>query len=127
MPSVPVGFHPEAIAEAAAAVKWYQERSDAAAAAFLAELDRAVESIAEAPERWPQYLHETRRFLLHRFPFAIVYRWGRFQFMSPCSLRQFASFVIGGKTTLQRPPGPCPCVGGRGAWGGQADTSVPTG
>jgi len=74
MPSIPVGFHPEAIAEAAAAVEWYQERSDAAAAAFLAELDRAVEGIAEAPERWPQYLHETRRFLLHRFPFAIVYR-----------------------------------------------------
>lgn len=39
MPSIPVGFHPEAIAEAAAAVEWYQERSDAAAAAFLAELD----------------------------------------------------------------------------------------
>jgi len=75
MPSAPVGFHPEAIVEVAAALKWYQERSDAAAAAFLAELDRAVESIAEAPERWPQYLHETRRFLLHRFPFAIVYRW----------------------------------------------------
>ncbi len=51
MPSAPVGFHPEAIVEVAAALKWYQERSDAAAAAFLAELDRAVESIAEAPGR----------------------------------------------------------------------------
>jgi plasmid stabilization system protein ParE len=75
MPLIPVGFHPEAIAEAAATVGWYRERSDAAAAAFLAELDRAVENIAEAPERWPQYLHGTRRFLLHRFPFAVVYRW----------------------------------------------------
>ena len=74
MPSIPVGFHPEAIAEAAAAVEWYQERSDATAAALLAELDRAIESIAEAPDRWPQYLHGTRRFLLRRFPFSVVYR-----------------------------------------------------
>jgi plasmid stabilization system protein ParE len=74
MASIPVGFHPEAIAEAAAAVQWYEKRSEAAAAAFLAELDRAIDSIGEAPERWPRYLHETRRFLFHRFPFAIVYR-----------------------------------------------------
>lgn len=74
MGSVPIDFHPEAIAEAAAAGEWYRERSDAAAAAFLTELDRAIESIAEAPDRWPQYLHQTRRFLLRRFPFSVVYR-----------------------------------------------------
>lgn len=48
MPSIPVGFHPEAIGEAAAAVEWYRERSDAAAAAFLAELDRAVKEAQDA-------------------------------------------------------------------------------
>ena len=50
MPSISVGFHPEAIAEAAAAVQWYQERSEEAAVAFIEELERAVGSIAEAPE-----------------------------------------------------------------------------
>jgi len=30
--------------------------------------------ILEAPERWPEHLQGTRRFLLHRFPFSIVYR-----------------------------------------------------
>jgi plasmid stabilization system protein ParE len=70
----PVGFHPQAVAEAAAAAQWYRDRNAAAAAAFLAELDRAVESIADAPDRWPAYLHGTRRFLLRRFPFFIVYR-----------------------------------------------------
>lgn len=70
----PVDLHPEAIDEAQAAYRWYRERNEAAAEAFLAELDRAVELISEGPIRWPTYLHGTRRFLLRRFPFAIVFR-----------------------------------------------------
>jgi toxin ParE1/3/4 len=27
----------------------------------------------QAPQRWPKYLHGTRRFVLHRFPFSITY------------------------------------------------------
>jgi plasmid stabilization system protein ParE len=73
MPS-PVGFHPQAVAEAAAAAEWYRRRNDAAGAAFLAELDQAIDSVADAPDRWPSYLHGTRRFLLRRFPFLVVYR-----------------------------------------------------
>jgi plasmid stabilization system protein ParE len=30
--------------------------------------------IAEAPQRWPAGPHGTRKFLLHRFPFAVIYR-----------------------------------------------------
>lgn len=70
----PVQFHPEATTEARAAIQWYRERSASAAAAFLTELDRAVEKIAQSPELWPQYVRHTRRFLLRHFPFAIVYR-----------------------------------------------------
>jgi hypothetical protein len=54
-----------------------RERNETAAEAFLAELDRAVELISESPMRWPNYLHGTRRFLLRRFPFGVVYRQGR--------------------------------------------------
>ena len=70
----PVEVHPEAVLEAQAAYKWYHDRNDTAAEAFLAELDRAVELISESPMRWPIYLHGTRHFLLHRFPFGVVYR-----------------------------------------------------
>jgi toxin ParE1/3/4 len=70
----PVEFHPEAVLEAAAAYRWYRDRNDAAAEAFLAELDRAVELISESPKRWPIHLHGTRHFLLRRFPFGVVYR-----------------------------------------------------
>ena len=70
----PVAFHPDAVAEARAAFEWYQERNESAAGLFLTELDLAIERITETPERWPLYLRGTRRFLLRRFPFAVVYR-----------------------------------------------------
>lgn len=70
----PVELHPEALIEARAAFDWYRERNSAAAAAFLAEIDVAINEIAASPGRWPGFLHGTRRFLLHRFPFSVVYR-----------------------------------------------------
>jgi toxin ParE1/3/4 len=69
-----VDVHPEAVAEARAAAEWYRERSALATDAFLAELDRAVERIAENPEMYPHYVRGTRRYLLQRFPFYLVYR-----------------------------------------------------
>jgi plasmid stabilization system protein ParE len=29
--------------------------------------------IVRMPQRWPKYLHGTRRFVLRRFPFSIIY------------------------------------------------------
>ena len=69
-----VDIHPEAIAEAQAANRWYLERSASAAEAYLAELDLAVEAIAAHPKMWPRYVHGTRRYVFHRFPFYLVYR-----------------------------------------------------
>ena len=69
-----IEFHPEAVAEAAAARRWYGERSPKAAVAFLSEFDLACERIAEAPNRYPAYVAGTRRYLMHRFPFHVVYR-----------------------------------------------------
>jgi plasmid stabilization system protein ParE len=69
-----VEFHEEAVEEARAAYMWYSEKSKVAAEAFLSELDRAVEEISEAPKRCPSYFHGTRRYLLRRFPFFVVYR-----------------------------------------------------
>lgn len=74
MAGEPVGFHPEALAEVQAAITWYHDRSVLAASAFLAELDRAIDTIRDAPRRWPFYLGETRRYPLRRFPFWVVYR-----------------------------------------------------
>jgi hypothetical protein len=38
-----VEIHPEALAEAAAAVMWYGERSSRAPAAFIEEIENAIE------------------------------------------------------------------------------------
>jgi toxin ParE1/3/4 len=69
-----VEFHEAASLELEAAFDWYLDRSESAAARFLADLNNAVATIAEAPHRWPEGNHGTRKFLLRRFPFAIVYR-----------------------------------------------------
>ncbi len=69
-----IELHPKAIAEARDAREWYEERSAAAAGAFMAELDLAIDSICEFPDRWARYLHGTRRYLMKRFPYLAVYR-----------------------------------------------------
>ena len=69
-----VELHPDAIVEARIAYEWYAERNPSAANAFIAALDHAVREIHESPERWPVYLHGTRKFLFRRFPYSVIYR-----------------------------------------------------
>jgi plasmid stabilization system protein ParE len=67
-------IHPNAVSEAQAALDWYRERSDSAANAFITEMDHAVERILQNPEMWPLYIGGTKRFVMQRFPFSVVYR-----------------------------------------------------
>ena len=41
---------------------------------FEQAVSKAVQAIEEAPQRWPSYFGEFRRYTLHRFPFGIVYQ-----------------------------------------------------
>ena len=68
-----VEYHEGATADVKAAVAWYQKRSRKAALDFVEELNRATQTIREDPERWPTGKNNTRRFLLWRFPFSIIY------------------------------------------------------
>ena len=74
MESKRVEFHEAAIVELEAALTWYFERSERAALRFASEVERAVALIAKTPERFPADAGGTRRFLLQRFPFAVIYR-----------------------------------------------------
>jgi plasmid stabilization system protein ParE len=65
---------PAALAEAEEAAVWYAERDPRVSARFAEELDAALNRIAEAPDRWPLYLHGTRRVRLTRFPYLVAYR-----------------------------------------------------
>ena len=71
---VKLEFHPEAIDETREARSWYRARSLKAEKDFLAELPRAILHVRESPGTWPRFEPEARRFLLHRFPFSVVYR-----------------------------------------------------
>lgn len=71
--ALPVELLAEATAEAAEARAWYEARDPAVAADFIRELDAAIAAIADAPDRWPAHRRGTRRYLLRRFPFSIVY------------------------------------------------------
>jgi toxin ParE1/3/4 len=77
MSALKVALHKEAIAEASAARGWYEVRSVAAAEAFMEELDRIVARIGEYPEGGAPYIEGTRRYLMQRFPFSVVYRQKR--------------------------------------------------
>ena len=67
-------LHPAALAESKAAVAWYLERSQTAASGFAASLAKALDRIVESPLRWPTAELGTRRFVMQRYPFAIMYR-----------------------------------------------------
>jgi plasmid stabilization system protein ParE len=69
-----IELHPEARLEADAAFDWYRERSIRAAETFLHAIEQARMAIQDSPELWADYLHGTRRYLLKRFPFVVVYR-----------------------------------------------------
>jgi toxin ParE1/3/4 len=74
MVSKEVEFHEEASAEYEAAFDWYFARSEPAASKFAEELSRAIGTITQAPQRWPDTIGGARKFVLQRFPFAVVYR-----------------------------------------------------
>jgi plasmid stabilization system protein ParE len=71
------GFHPEADEEYLAATQYYLERaSELIAAAFVAEVETAIQTLRVAPTRWSVIEEpKIRRYLLTRFPYAIYYRY----------------------------------------------------
>ena len=70
----PLEFHPGAEEEYLTSLDWYRGRSLKTAASFEKEFQRAITIIEKAPERWPGYFLQCRRYILHQFPFSVVYR-----------------------------------------------------
>ncbi len=74
MVSARVLFHPEAVEDLRGALAWYSERSAELATAFGVAFSDAVEMLRQAPEAWPRYDEKTRRYLMRRFPYSVIYR-----------------------------------------------------
>ena len=67
-------IHPSALEEAEAATDWCALRSRQVAEAFLDELRRAMQQISEHPEKFPVLESGTRRIVLRKFPYLVIFR-----------------------------------------------------
>ena len=56
------------------AARYYELQAPGLGNDFLDKIDAAVQDIDEHPERWPVLRLGTRRRLIHRFPYALLYR-----------------------------------------------------
>lgn len=55
----PIELHPEAFHESEEAHVWYKGKSPLLGERFLDELDRAIASIRQSPDRWPTFVRGT--------------------------------------------------------------------
>ena len=70
----PVRFLRPAELEMLDAARYYELQAPGLGDDFLDKIDSAVQDISEHPERWPVVRPNTRRRLVHRFPYALLYR-----------------------------------------------------
>lgn len=71
----PVTILREAEVELWESVAYYEEKSLGLGLDFAIEVERSVQTVCESPERWPLRTDGTRRYLVHRFPYLIVYTY----------------------------------------------------
>ena len=67
-------FHPDIQNEIKENYQWYKSKSHELAEDFITELESALRIIKEIPDTWPVISLNFRRYLLHRFPFGVIYQ-----------------------------------------------------
>ncbi|TKB52555.1 MAG: type II toxin-antitoxin system RelE/ParE family toxin [Nitrospira sp.] len=66
-------FHEKASAEVNEAATYYEERVPGLGVLFLVALEEAVQKVLANPEAWQVVGDETRRNLIRRFPYSLLY------------------------------------------------------
>ena len=69
-----VRLRPEAEQDLLEAAFWYEEQRTGLGIQFLDEALTIFSGIAEGPSMYPTVHRDTRRALMHRFPFGVYYR-----------------------------------------------------
>jgi plasmid stabilization system protein ParE len=69
----PIVILHEAEMELWEAVEFYESRSPGLGLDFEKEIKAALQLIQQSPDRWPIHKGGTRRYLIHRFPYFVVY------------------------------------------------------
>lgn len=70
----PVRFLRPAELELLDAAQYYEIQATGLGSEFLDKIDAAILDLREAPERWPIVRANIRRRLVHRVPYALLYR-----------------------------------------------------
>ena len=69
-----ISFHQAAEEEMNAAAAYYAAQHDGLSEAFLAEVSIGLQQIQRWPLAWSVLADDFRRYLLHRFPYGLIYR-----------------------------------------------------
>ncbi|MFA6009148.1 MAG: type II toxin-antitoxin system RelE/ParE family toxin [Desulfobacteraceae bacterium] len=69
-----VAFHPDVKLDIGEAYKWYQQQAQGLGDDYIIELELAFQTIAEISYIWPKFKKKFRRYILSRFPFAVIYK-----------------------------------------------------
>ena len=69
----PVEFHPAATAELDAAVGYYEQCVPGLGIDLQKAVEAAAQKIQAAPLRWMPYSKRTRRFLIRRFSYLVIF------------------------------------------------------
>jgi len=67
-----VELHEDARVELDETFAWYPRRSVRAAEGFLREVERGLAMVGESPTLWHEFERGSRRYLLHRYPYALI-------------------------------------------------------
>lgn len=67
-------FHPVAVAELNEAIDYYEELQSGLGLEFAKEIFSSIQRILEFPNAWPALSKNTRRCLVNRFPYGIIYQ-----------------------------------------------------
>ena len=67
-------FHPDAKNELKSSARYYENLQHGLGQHFLDEIQKTILLILEYPKAWPVLSKRTRRCLVNKFPFCIIYQ-----------------------------------------------------
>jgi plasmid stabilization system protein ParE len=66
-------FHPDAVDEYEDAARYYADCQDGLELRFIDCVQSALSQVSQAPTRWRLFEEDVRRYLVHVFPYAVLY------------------------------------------------------
>jgi plasmid stabilization system protein ParE len=66
-------IHPEAEAEFAEAIRWYEQHDAGLALDFANAVDDGMAAVQQAPRQYPAVYRDVRRCIIRRFPYGVFF------------------------------------------------------